>query len=55
MIASGRDLSDEISDYIREQKKGEILKQFSDKQIQQFVDKNAKERTIKTIKVVDNE
>ncbi len=28
---------------------------FSEKQIQQFVDQNAKERIIKTIKVIDNE
>ncbi len=55
MIALGRDFSDEISDYIRNKRKGELLKQFSDRQIQQFVDQNAKERTIKTIKAIDNE
>ena len=55
MIALGRDLSDEITGYIKEGKKGQILKQFPDKQIHQFVDKNAKERIIKTIKAIDYE
>lgn len=55
MIALGRDFSDEISDYIQIKKKGELLKQFSEKQIQQFVDQNARERIIKSIKVAANE
>jgi len=55
MIALGRDLSDEITNYIKENKKGQILKQFSDNQIQQIVNLNAKERIIKTIKVIENE
>jgi len=55
MIALGRDFSDEISDYIRIKKKGKLLKQFTTKQIQQFVDQNAKERIIKTIKAIDYE
>ncbi len=55
MIALGRDFSDEISDYIRIKKKGKLLKQFTAKQIQQFVDQNAKERIIKTIKAIDYE
>ncbi len=55
MIALGRDFSDEISDYIRIKKKGELLKQFSEQQIQQFVNQNAKERIIKTIKAIDYE
>jgi len=55
MIALGRDFSDEISGYIQRKEKGNLLKQFSEKQIQQFVDQNAKERTIKTIKAIDNE
>ena len=55
MIALGRDFSDEISDYIRINKKGELLKQFSEQQIQQFVNQNAKERIIKTIKAIDYE
>ena len=55
MIALGRDLSDEISDFIKQKKKGRILTQFSTKQIQKFVDQNAKERIIKSIKVSANE
>jgi len=55
MIALGRDLSDEISDYIQYKRKGKLLKQFNTKQIQQFVDQNAKERIIKTIKAIDYE
>jgi len=55
MIAIGRDFSDEITDYFQNKIKGKLLKQFSEKQIQQFVDQNLKERIIKTIKVIDNE
>ena len=55
MIALGRDFSDEITDYFQNKIKGKLLKQFSEEQIQQFVDQNLKERIIKTIKVSDNE
>ena len=55
MIALGRDFSDEISDYIRDKKKGKLLERFSEEQIQQFVYQNAKERTIKTIEAIDYE
>jgi hypothetical protein len=55
MIALGRDFSDEITDYFQNKIKGKLLKQFSEKQIQQFVDQNLKERTIKTIKAIDYE
>ena len=55
MIALGRNLSDEITDYIKVNKKGQMLKQFSDNQIKQFVDKNSKKRIIKTIKAIDHE
>ena len=55
MIALGRDFSDEISDYIQNKRKGDLLNRFTEKQIQQFVDQNAKERIIKTIKPIDNE
>jgi hypothetical protein len=55
MIALGRDFSDEITDYFQNKIKGKLLKQFSKKQIQQFVDQNLKERIIKTIKAIDNE
>ncbi len=55
MQSLGRRFSSEISDYIQNKKKGVLLMQFSEKQIQQFVDQNAKERIIKTIKVIDDE
>ncbi|MBW2998133.1 hypothetical protein KY321_01220, partial [Candidatus Woesearchaeota archaeon] len=55
MKSLGRRFSSEISDYIQNKKKGKLLMRFSEKQIQQFVDRNAKERIIKTIKVIDNE
>ena len=55
MKSLGRKFSSEISDYIQNKKKGKLLMRFSEKQIQQFVDQNAKERIIKTIKVIDNE
>ncbi len=55
MKSLGRRFSSEISDYIQNKKKGKLLMRFSEKQIQQFVGQNAKERIIKTIKVIDNE
>uniref|UniRef100_UPI004048312E hypothetical protein n=1 Tax=Mariniflexile sp. TaxID=1979402 RepID=UPI004048312E len=55
MKSLGRKFSSEISDYIQHKRKGKLLKQFTTKQIQQFVDQNAKERIIKTIKAIDYE
>jgi hypothetical protein len=55
MISLGRKFSAEITEYIMTKKKGQFLQQFSETQIKQFVDQNAKERTIKTIKAIDNE
>ena len=55
MKSLGRRFSSEISDFIQNKKKGKLLMRFSAEQIQQFVDHNAKERIIKTIKVIDNE
>jgi len=55
MKSLGRRFSSEISDYIQNKKKGKLLMSFTAEQIQQFVDQNAKERIIKTIKVIDNE
>jgi hypothetical protein len=55
MISLGRKFSTDITEYIRTKKKGEFLQQFSENQIKQFVDQNAKERKIKTIKAIDNE
>lgn len=55
MKSLGRKFSSEISDYIQHKRKGKLLKQFTAKQIQQFVDQNAKERIIKKIKAIDYE
>lgn len=55
MISLGRKFSTEITEYIMTKKRGAFLQQFSEKQIQQFVDQNAKARIIKTIKAIDNE
>jgi len=55
MIALGRDLSDEISAYIKKKQKGKILKEYTDEQIQKFVDQNAQKRIVKTIKAIDYE
>jgi hypothetical protein len=53
MIALGRDLSDEIMSYIRTGQKGQILKRFSDLQINKFVQANAPKRKVKSIKILD--
>lgn len=55
MNSLGRKFSSEIFDYCMNKNKGEMVKRFSDKQIQQFVMQNLKIRTIKTIKAIDNE
>jgi len=55
MISLGRKFSGEITEYILTKKKGQFLQQFSEIQIQQFVNQNAKERTIKSIKAIENE
>jgi hypothetical protein len=55
MIALGRDLSDDIAEYIMTKKKGKTLKQFSDKQINEMVSNNAPLKIIKSIKVADDE
>lgn len=55
MIAIGRNLSDEISEYIKSNKKGKLLNNFSSEQIQQFVKQNAKLRKIKSIKIITDE
>jgi hypothetical protein len=55
MIALGRDLSGEIMDYIisNSNEKGKILSNFSDEEIQSFVDKSAPLKTIKQIQIME--
>lgn len=57
MIALGRDLSDEIMDYILSNKKnkGNILERFSDEQIQSFIKESAPLKTIKSIEIIKSE
>lgn len=56
MIALGRDLSDEIMDYIISNKKitGKILEQFSEEQIAKFIDASAPLQTIEKIQILEN-
>ncbi|AEE54566.1 hypothetical protein [Haliscomenobacter hydrossis] len=55
MIALGRDLSDEVMDYIVFKKKGQMLNTFPESVIQSFVKASAPIRTIKTIQITENE
>lgn len=53
MIALGRDMSEEIIEYIQTkgEKKGKMLSRFSDKQIKTFIAENAPLQTVKTITI----
>lgn len=55
MIALGRDLSEEITNYIVAGEKGKILKRFSNSQIDEIVQRNAPIRKIKHKKVMEIE
>jgi hypothetical protein len=54
MIALGRDLSDELIDYIisNKTKKGEILTKFENEQIESFIEEAAPLKVIRNIKIV---
>lgn len=52
MIALGRNLSDEISDYIITGAKGELLKQFDDDSIKAISEHNMPIKTIKQIEII---
>lgn len=56
MIALGRDLSDEIMDYIISDQKviGKILAQFNEEQIAKFIDASAPLQTIEKIQILEN-
>ena len=53
MIALGRDLSDEVMDYILKGKKGEILSTFSDDEIKSIVKSTAPLKTISEINITE--
>lgn len=57
MKSLGFKFSGEITDYIKSnfKTKGNILKKFTDNQIQEFVNQSAKLQTVKSIKIADNE
>ena len=55
MIALGRDLSDEIMDYILYDKKGQILASFSDAEIATITDNSAPLRTINNISITEED
>ena len=55
MIALGRSFSDELSDFIKTKKKGNILKKFTNIQISEFVEQSVKLRIVKSIKVAKDE
>lgn len=56
MIALGRDLSDEVMDYIisEKQKIGNILSRFTQEQIDRIIDSNAPIETIKSIRIIES-
>jgi hypothetical protein len=56
MIALGRDLSDEIMDYIISEKKiiGNILTRFSKDQIEKIIDASAPLEIVKSIKIIES-
>ena len=56
MIALGRDLSDEIMDYIISNKKvvGKILQRFNYEQITKFINESAPLQTVKNIQILEN-
>ena len=57
MIALGRDLSDEIMEYIISGKKkiGKILSRFTSEQTEKIINASAPLKTIKSIKIIDSE
>lgn len=55
MIALGRDLSDEITDYIKDGSKGRILQKFTKPQIEKFAELNAPLITIQSILIFSND
>ncbi|RAV28518.1 DrmE family protein [Sinomicrobium soli] len=55
MIALGRDLSDEVMDFILEGNKGQILSTFSDEEIESISDRSAPLKTIKSIQITEED
>jgi len=55
MIALGRDLSDEVMEFIMNRNKGKILSSFSDSEIQSFVNISAPLRRIHKIQITEED
>ena len=55
MIAAGRDLSDEISDYLINKIKGPFLEKLGNEIIQTITEHNMPKRTIESIQIVELE
>jgi Mg/Co/Ni transporter MgtE len=55
MIGLGRDLSDDLIEFIKSKKKGEILKRFSDEQIKEMINQNAPLKVVKSINLYKDE
>ena len=57
MIVLGRDLSDEVMDYVISEGKvkGKILSRFSDDEINSFINQAAPLRKIKSISITEEE
>lgn len=55
MIALGRDLSDDLTEFIKSKKKGDILKRFSDEQIKEMISQNAPLKVVKSINLYSDE
>ena len=55
MIAAGRDLSDEISDYLINKVKGPFLEKLGNEIIQTITEHNMPKRTIESIQIVELE
>ncbi len=53
MIALGRDLSDEVSDYIISKQKGKLLSKFDDISIKEISEHNMPIKTIKKIEIIE--
>ena len=57
MISLGRDLSDDVMDYIKSngQEKGNILLKFNEEEVESFIHNAAPKRIIKSINITDDE
>ena len=55
MIALGRDLSDEVMEYITNKNKGQILSSFPDSEIKSLVNTSAPLKTVHSIQITEED